>query len=196
MDETFVRVAGRWMYLFWAVDTYGQTVDFYRSEIRDREAAKCFLKRALANPDNRSPHVFARDKLRSYSAAIRELQSEGQLRPTCRQRARRYSNNRIDPARKAPLASHARAADDGDGVRSDCGYRGGANDSQRASARDYQIQSSWPGMSVRYPSRSRLAPVKLSTTNPFAPDLVAALPPQTRTVDAALKAPRENLRVC
>ena len=63
---------------------------------RDREAAKCFLKRALANPDNLPPHVFARDKLRSYSAAIRELQSEGQLRRTCRQRTRRYSNNRIE----------------------------------------------------------------------------------------------------
>ena len=74
MDETFVRIAGRWMYLFRAVDSCGQTVDFYLSETRDREAAKCFLKRALANPDNCPPHVFARDKLRSYPAAIRELQ--------------------------------------------------------------------------------------------------------------------------
>jgi hypothetical protein len=71
-------------------------VDFYLSETRDREAAKCFLKRALANPDNRPPHVFARDQLRSYSAAIRELQMEGQLCRTCRQRTRRYSNNRIE----------------------------------------------------------------------------------------------------
>ena len=94
MDETFVRIAGRWLYLFRAVDSSGQTVDFYLSETRDREAAKCFLKRALTNPDNRPPHVFARDKLRSYSATIRELQSEGQLRRTCGQRTRRYSNNR------------------------------------------------------------------------------------------------------
>ena len=74
MDETFVRIAGRWRYLFRAVDSSGQTVDFYLSETRDREAAKWFLKRALANPDNCPPHVFARDKLRSYPAAIRELQ--------------------------------------------------------------------------------------------------------------------------
>ena len=96
MDETFVRIAGRWMYLFRAVDSGGQTVDFYLSESRDREAAKCFLKRALANPDNRIPHVFARDRLRSYPAAIRELQHEGQLRHSCRHRTRRYSNNRIE----------------------------------------------------------------------------------------------------
>ena len=83
------------MYLFRAVDGGGQTVDFYLSETRDREAAKVFLKRALGNPDNRPPHVFARDGLRSYPAAIRELQGEGQLH-RCRQRTRRYCNNRIE----------------------------------------------------------------------------------------------------
>ena len=35
MDETFVRIAGAWMYLFRAVDGRGQTVDFYLSETRD-----------------------------------------------------------------------------------------------------------------------------------------------------------------
>jgi hypothetical protein len=76
MDETFVRIAGKWMYLFRTVDSQGQTVDFYLSETRDRQAAKLFLKKALANADNRAPHVFARDGLRSYPAALRELQAE------------------------------------------------------------------------------------------------------------------------
>ena len=57
------------MYLFRAVDAHGQTVDFYLSETRDREAAKIFLQKALANPDNRPPHVFATDGLRSYPSA-------------------------------------------------------------------------------------------------------------------------------
>jgi transposase, IS6 family len=96
MDETYVRVAGRWMYLFRAVDNHGQTVDFYLSETRDREAAKRFLKAALANPDNRSPHVFSVDGSRSYPAAIRELKVQGQVRPTCRHRSRQYGNNRIE----------------------------------------------------------------------------------------------------
>jgi transposase-like protein len=96
MDETFVRVAGRWLYLFRAVDSHGQTVDFYLSETRDREAAKCFLKKALANPDNRPPGVIARDGLRSYPAAIRELQHVGLMHRSCRQRTRRYANNRIE----------------------------------------------------------------------------------------------------
>jgi IS6 family transposase len=95
MDETFVRIAGKWMYLFRAVDSYGQTVDFYLSETRDREAAKIFLKRALANPDHRPPHVCARDGLRSYPAALRELQNEGQV-GQYRQRTQQYCNNRIE----------------------------------------------------------------------------------------------------
>jgi transposase-like protein len=101
MDETFVRVAGQWMYLFRAVDSGGQTVDFYLSETRDCEAAKLFLKRALANPDNRPPRVFARDGLRSYPAAIRELQKDGHLHPQCQQRTRRYCNNRIESDHRA-----------------------------------------------------------------------------------------------
>src|SRR5215472_13956694 len=96
IDETFVRIAGKQMYLFRAVDSQGQTVDFYLSETRDREAAKLFLRRAMANPDNPPPHVFARDGLRSYPAAIRELQTEGRVRQRCRQWTRPYCNNRIE----------------------------------------------------------------------------------------------------
>jgi transposase-like protein len=96
MDETYVRVSGRWMYLFRAVDNRGQTVDFYLCETRDREAAKRFLRAALANPDNRPPHVFSVDGSRSYPAAIRELKAEGDIRPGCRHRCRQYGNNRIE----------------------------------------------------------------------------------------------------
>jgi transposase, IS6 family len=96
MDETFVHVGGRQMYLFRAVDSYGQTVDFYLSETRDREAVKLFLRKALANPDNRLPYVFATDGLRSYPAAIREMKADGEIRSTCRHRKRRYCNNRVE----------------------------------------------------------------------------------------------------
>ena len=96
MDETYIQVSGRWMYLFRAVDNHGQTVDFYLSETRDREAAKRFLQAALANPDNRPPHVLSIDGNRSYPAAIRELKAEGELRPTCRYQCRQHGNNRIE----------------------------------------------------------------------------------------------------
>ena len=96
MDETYVRVAGRWMYLFRAVDNRGDTVDFYLSETRDREAAKRFLRAALANPDNRPPRVFSVDGNRSYRAAIRELHECGEFTRKCRYRRSRYRNNRIE----------------------------------------------------------------------------------------------------
>ena len=59
MDETYVRIAGWWVYLFRAVDSHGDTVDFYLSETRDREAAKTFLQKSIANPDkpNSTPSV-------------------------------------------------------------------------------------------------------------------------------------------
>ena len=94
-----MRIAGRWMYLFRAVDSHGETVDFYLSETRDREAAKIFLEKALANPENRTPQVFSRDGLLSY-AAIRELQAGGYVRPRCRQLTRRYCNNRVESDRR------------------------------------------------------------------------------------------------
>jgi len=46
VGETLVRIAGRWLYLFRAVDSQGQTADFFLSETRDREAAKRSLKTA------------------------------------------------------------------------------------------------------------------------------------------------------
>src|SRR5262245_575911 len=47
MDETYIRVKGEWRYLYRAVDTYGQTIDFLLTEHRDKGAALRFLKKAL-----------------------------------------------------------------------------------------------------------------------------------------------------
>jgi len=128
------------MYLFRAVDGSGQTVDFYLSETRDREAAKIFLQRAMANPDNRPLHVIlARDGLRSYPAAVRELQKEGHVNGRCRQRTRRYSNNRIESDHrciKMPPTSHSGAKNSSDGLASDSKDRGGTDDSKGAGPRD------------------------------------------------------------
>jgi hypothetical protein len=161
MDETFVRIAGRWRYLFRAVDSGGQTVDFYLSETRDRETAKCLLKRALANPDNRPPHVFARDRLRSYPAAIRELQNKGQLGRGCRHRTRRYANNRIESDHryvKRRLRAMQDPPDHSHCLRRDRRNRGSADDSQRPSTRDYQKEPARPSLGVRRSAWYQLTP--------------------------------------
>jgi transposase-like protein len=49
VDETHVKVAGRWMYLYRAVDQFGQVIDLYASTRRDSEAARRFFQRARAS---------------------------------------------------------------------------------------------------------------------------------------------------
>jgi transposase-like protein len=46
VDETYVKVAGRWVYLYRAVDQFAQVIDVYASSRRDREAASRFFQHA------------------------------------------------------------------------------------------------------------------------------------------------------
>src|SRR5512132_724476 len=46
VDETYVKVTGRWVYLYRAVDQFGQVIDVYASTRRDSEAAHGFFERA------------------------------------------------------------------------------------------------------------------------------------------------------
>ena len=48
MDETYLKVKGKWTYLYRAVDRDGKTLDFMLSERRDMAAARRFFKRAIA----------------------------------------------------------------------------------------------------------------------------------------------------
>src|SRR5262245_36327756 len=47
MDETYLKIKGEWHYLYRAVDTQGQTIDFLLTEHRDQEAALRFLQKAI-----------------------------------------------------------------------------------------------------------------------------------------------------
>ena len=49
MDETYIKVGGRWVYLYRAVDKAGRTVDFFLSRNHDVNAAKTFLRSAMKN---------------------------------------------------------------------------------------------------------------------------------------------------
>src|SRR5215468_10838109 len=73
MDETYVRVKGRWTYLYRAVDKRGQTVDFYLSPKRDVNAAKTFLRKAMKN--QRVPTKITLD---AY-ASVADLKESGEL---------------------------------------------------------------------------------------------------------------------
>jgi IS6 family transposase len=47
VDETYVRVAGHWRYVYRAVDQSGQVVDVFVSPRRDARAARRFFQRAI-----------------------------------------------------------------------------------------------------------------------------------------------------
>ena len=47
VDETYLKIAGRWSYLYRAVDQHGQVIDVLLSTRRDLAAARCFFTRAL-----------------------------------------------------------------------------------------------------------------------------------------------------
>src|SRR6201982_1376062 len=92
-DETYIKVKGRWTYLYRAVDKYGQTVDFLLSERRDVAAAKGFFRKAMRH--NGSPRVITLDAYAASHRAVRELKSEGSLPRRVRIRSRKYLNNNV-----------------------------------------------------------------------------------------------------
>jgi IS6 family transposase len=62
-DETYIKVKGEWKYLYRAVDSRGNTIDFMLSENRDAPAAKRFFEKALTSPHNQLPRVINVDKI-------------------------------------------------------------------------------------------------------------------------------------
>src|SRR5215203_5998609 len=58
VDETYLRVAGKWTYLYRAVDSTGATIDFLLSARRDADAAKRFFQKALRSPGHPRPRVI------------------------------------------------------------------------------------------------------------------------------------------
>ena len=90
VDETYIRTKGQDRYLYRAVDSTGQTIDFLLTAKRDAAAAKRFFRKMLLNPANPQPRVINVDKNRAYPPAVEELQIEGTLRRRCRLRQCKY----------------------------------------------------------------------------------------------------------
>jgi putative transposase len=74
MDETYIRVKGKWRYLYHAVDKSGETVDFLLTEQRDKDAALRFLKKAIRR--NEVPETITIDASDANEAAIKHYNQE------------------------------------------------------------------------------------------------------------------------
>ncbi|WP_347400940.1 IS6 family transposase [Bacillus thuringiensis] len=96
VDETYIKIKGEKMYLYRAIDSEGNTIDFYLSRKRDAKAAKCFLKKALASCHATKPRSITADGDKAYPVAIRELKEEKCIRHSMPLRVKKYLNNIIE----------------------------------------------------------------------------------------------------
>src|SRR3546814_10014590 len=93
----YVKVRGKWTYLYRAVDKRGDTIDFYLSPTRSAKAAKRFPGKALRGLKHwEKPATLNTDKAPSYGAAITELKREGKLDRETAHRQVKYLNNVIE----------------------------------------------------------------------------------------------------
>jgi len=90
LGETYVKVSGRWCYLYRAIDKDGNLLDSMLSEKRDKHAARRFLRRLLQNTDQR-PLRLTTDRHPAYTKAIRWIVGRKALH-----RTNRYLNNRME----------------------------------------------------------------------------------------------------
>jgi len=96
VDETYVRVKGRWTYLYRAVDGRGQTIDFLLSATRDAEAAKRFFRKALGQPHTADPRSITVDRNPAYPRAVAEMKRDGELWRSSRLRQSKFLNNIVE----------------------------------------------------------------------------------------------------
>jgi IS6 family transposase len=96
VDETYVRVGGRWRYLFRAVDKHGRLIASMLSERRNTNAAYRFLRKAIKAMSHYPPSSITTDKLASCPKAILRLQKEGLLSKDVVHRTSKYLNNIIE----------------------------------------------------------------------------------------------------
>jgi putative transposase len=97
VDETYIKVKGEWLYLYRAIDSNGDTVEFYFSQHRDLTAAKRFLCKALARHGR--PERITIDGSETNRIAILQCDAESRLKHAGKPiaiRSSKYMNNMIE----------------------------------------------------------------------------------------------------
>jgi putative transposase len=92
MDETYIKVAGQWKYLYRAVDKQGRTIDFLLRAKRDTVAAAKFFEKAMKQ--NGDPQKVAMDKSGANKAAIDGINEGRDIQIEVRQI--KYLNNIVE----------------------------------------------------------------------------------------------------
>jgi transposase-like protein len=89
VDETYVKVAGQWRYVYRAIDQFGQVIDVLVSRCRDANAARRFFEQAL-RMTGVGPAEVTTDRAAAYPAVLEELL------PAAWHRTDQYANNRVE----------------------------------------------------------------------------------------------------
>jgi transposase-like protein len=89
VDETYVKVAGRWRYVYRAVDQFGQVIDVLVSARRDAKAARRFFHQAI-DATRVTPVEVTTDQAPVYPAVLEDLL------PAAWHRTDQYANNRVE----------------------------------------------------------------------------------------------------
>jgi len=97
MDETYVRIKGKWSYLYRAVDKEGHTIDFLLTPTRDRDAAEAFLHRAIRSQG--LPEKITIDKSGSNTAALTRYNQTHETAIVIRHS--KYLNNMVEQDHRA-----------------------------------------------------------------------------------------------
>jgi transposase-like protein len=89
VDETYVKVAGRWRYVYRAIDQFGQVIDVFVSPRRDTMAARRFFERAIGTTKV-APSEVVTDRAPTYPVVLAELL------PAAWHQTDRYANNGVE----------------------------------------------------------------------------------------------------
>jgi IS6 family transposase len=96
VDETYIKVKGKWTYLYRAVDKEGNTLDFMLRAKRDAKAASRFFKKTLKANHTQTPRVINVDKNPALSCAIGNLKTDGLLPVKTVLRQVKFLNNIVE----------------------------------------------------------------------------------------------------
>ena len=96
IDETYIKVKKEWKYLYRAVDSNGQTIDFMLSAKRDRVAAKRFFRKVIQSDHAVPPYAMTVDKNPAYPIAFEAAQDDGLIPKCCKLRQSKYLNNIVE----------------------------------------------------------------------------------------------------
>lgn len=96
VDETSIQVKKEWVSLYRAVDSHGNTLDFWFSSTRDAKAAKHFFLKTLPASHTSEARVINVDNNAAYPKAFAELKAAGLLPENGELRQVKYLNNLVE----------------------------------------------------------------------------------------------------